>query len=136
MLRYPPGLPDLFIGHGRARRGLGLDRSRAQGEVSPVLQMTLKMGFVHHRCIPMPCPQVSVRRTEGHPTSMTDLEELGWVALKNAAAERASSLNQQAVLPSEHDERHRQVLHMLAVRSSVGDMSCVDLPQGVSEDTS
>ena len=59
--------------------------------------------------------QVSVRQTEGHPTSMLDLEELGWLALKQAAGERAASLNQQAVLPCEHDERHRQVLHMLKV---------------------
>ena len=46
---------------------------------------------------------------------MLDLEELGWLALKQAAGERAASLNQQAVLPCEHDERHRQVLHMLKV---------------------
>ena len=56
-----------------------------------------------------------MRQTEGHPTSITDLEELGWLALKQAAAERASSLNQQAVQPAEHDERHRQVLHILKV---------------------
>ena len=50
---------------------------------------------------------------------MLDLEELGWMALRQAAEERASSLNQQAVLPSEHDERHRQVLHLLKVRNMV-----------------
>ena len=61
------------------------------------------------------CLQVSVRQTEGNPANLLDLEELGWLALKQAAADRAASINQQAVLPAEHDERHRQVLHMLKV---------------------
>jgi hypothetical protein len=61
--------------------------------------------------------RASVRSTEGKHANKLELEELGWLALKLAAEERAAALNQQMTLPSEHDERHRQVLNMLKVRS-------------------
>ncbi|GAX75953.1 hypothetical protein CEUSTIGMA_g3396.t1 [Chlamydomonas eustigma] len=57
--------------------------------------------------------KASVRSTEGKKANRLELEELGWLALKLAAEERAAALNQQMILPCEHDERHRQVLNML-----------------------
>lgn len=62
--------------------------------------------------------RASVRKTEASASSnMLDLEELGWLALKNTAAQRAGAqrnLNPQSVASGEHDERHGTILRMLS----------------------
>jgi hypothetical protein len=56
--------------------------------------------------------RASVRKTEATATSnMLDLEELGWLALKNTATQRAGA---QRSASGEHDERHGSILRMLS----------------------
>ena len=58
---------------------------------------------------------VEVSKLEGG-ASMPELEELGWLAIKKAASERAMSLSkrlQSQSIPGDEDERHRTIVNIL-----------------------
>lgn len=59
--------------------------------------------------------RASVRKTEATASSnMLDLEELGWLALKTTAAQRAAAIKPLTLSAGEHDDRHGTILRMLA----------------------
>jgi len=56
----------------------------------------------------------TVRQTEPHAISdMSELEKLGWVAVKQVASQVVSSLNQKAAVPQDREHRHRHILNLL-----------------------
>jgi hypothetical protein len=58
---------------------------------------------------------VEVSKLEGD-ASMPELEELGWLAIKKAASDRAMSLSkrlQSQSIPGDEDERHRTIINIL-----------------------